>query len=124
MPPADPKSVKVNIKDGSGVDIEWNDGHLTHYSFQWLRDACPCATCTEDRNNHDRPAGQPAKQASSILPMYKEPIRPKEATPVGKYAINFKWNDGHESGIYSWDYLREHCLCNQCKAQAQTQTVN
>jgi DUF971 family protein len=114
MAVATPKSVKVNKTTGTGMDIEWADGHRSHYSFQWLRDACPCATCTEERNNQNRKAGEPEKKAPSLLPMYKEPIRPKEVTPVGRYAMNFSWNDGHASGIYSWDYLREMCPCEQC----------
>ena len=107
MAVANPKSVKVNKTAGTGIDIVWEDDHSTHYSFQWLRDACPCATCTEERNSHNRKPGEPVKQAATLLPMYKEPMRPNEVTPVGKYALNIKWNDGHSSGIYSWDYLRD-----------------
>jgi DUF971 family protein len=116
MPP-NPKSVKVNVTTGAGMDIEWDDGHRTHYGFQWLRDACPCATCTEERNNHGRKPGEPAKAAATLLPMYKEPARPKEVKPVGRYALNIAWNDGHASGIYSWDYLRELCQCEECRAR-------
>jgi DUF971 family protein len=117
MPAPNPKSVKVNVTTGAGMDIEWDDGHRTHYGFQWLRDACPCATCTEERNNHGRKPGEPAKAASTLLPMYKEPARPKEVKPVGRYALNIAWNDGHASGIYSWDYLRELCQCDECRAR-------
>jgi DUF971 family protein len=111
-----PKSVKINVTTGTGVDIEWDDGHQTHFGFQWLRDACPCATCTEERNNHHRNPGEPVKQAATLLPMYKEPAKPKEVKPVGRYALNIAWNDGHASGIYSWDYLREMCQCKECQA--------
>jgi len=51
-----------------------------------------------------------------LLPMYEAPPRPVDVTPVGKYAIRFKWNDGHEAGLYSWDYLR-----NVCDAEAKRQ---
>jgi DUF971 family protein len=44
---ADPKSVKVNVTTGTGMDIEWKDGHRSSYSFAYLRDACPCALCDE-----------------------------------------------------------------------------
>jgi DUF971 family protein len=37
--------------------------------------------------------------------------------PVGKYAINFRWNDGHSSGIYSWEFLRRECACPECASQ-------
>jgi DUF971 family protein len=46
--------------------------------------------------------------------MYEPPARPVEVTPVGKYALKFKWTDGHESGIYSWEYLRRVCQCDVC----------
>ena len=114
MAVSNPKSVKVNVTTGTGMDIEWDDGHRTHYSFQWLRDACPCATCNEERQNQGRKPGEPEKKAASLLPMYKEPARPTEVKPVGRYALSITWNDGHASGIYSWDYLREMCQCEEC----------
>ena len=46
----DPKSVKVNLTTGTGMDIEWKDGHVSHYGFVYLRDACPCAMCNEERD--------------------------------------------------------------------------
>jgi DUF971 family protein len=50
------------------------------------------------------------------LRMYKDPARPVEVIPVGKYALKFRWNDGHETGIYSWEYLRRVCECEDCRA--------
>ena len=58
-PPAPtPKSVKVQLTAGTGVDIDWADGHASHYSFQFLRDACPCALCDEERHNEGREPGE------------------------------------------------------------------
>lgn len=113
----DPKSVKVNKSTGAGMDIEWKDSHRSHYSFAWLRDACPCATCNEEREQTGRKIGQPPASKPSALPMYKDPARPLEVTPVGRYAISFHWNDGHTTGIYSWDFLRRECPCEQCKTE-------
>ena len=53
----DPKSVKVNLSTGTGLDIEWKDGHQSHYSFPFLRDACPCALCDEERSQGAPAAG-------------------------------------------------------------------
>ena len=111
----DPKSVKVNLTTGTGVDIEWNDGHVSHYAFVYLRDACPCALCNEEREKSGRPLGQPPKPAPGALPMFKAKAKPVSAEGVGKYAIKFKWNDGHDLGIYSWNFLREVCPCAECK---------
>jgi DUF971 family protein len=44
----------------------------------------------------------------------REPIHPESADPVGHYAIQFNWNDGHSSGIYTYEYLREICPCHDC----------
>src|SRR3981081_847884 len=111
----DPKSVKVNLTTGRGVDIEWNDGHISHYAFVYLRDACPCALCNEEREKSGRPLGQPPKPAPGALPMFKATAKPVSAEGVGKYAIKFKWNDGHHLGIFSWNFLREVCPCAECK---------
>ena len=116
-PVADPKSVKVNKTTGTGMDIEWKDGHRSVYSFPFLRDACPCALCNEEREKDGRQPGDPLKPIAGALPMFKAAARPTEVEPVGKYAIRFSWNDGHQHGIYSWQYLREHCPCAECKAR-------
>lgn len=108
--------MKVNLSTGSGVDILWSDRHESHYSFIFLRDACPCALCNEEREKAHRDPGDPPKTAPGTLPMFKAAARPTSAEGVGKYAIKFHWNDGHDLGIYSWRFLREWCPCEECKA--------
>jgi DUF971 family protein len=108
-----PLKVRVKKSEGTGVEIDWRDGHNSSWNFRWLRDACPCATCHEERENSGRAPGEPRPKAQALLAMYEAPPRPLE---VGKYALKFKWNDGHEAGIYSWDYLRRVCQCDLCKA--------
>lgn len=110
----------VKLTAGTGMDIEWKDGHRSSYTFQFLRDACPCAMCNEERNRTGRKPGEGMKSEAGVLPLFKAVARATEAEPVGRYAIRFTWNDGHLHGIYSWDYLREVCPCEQCKA-AQVQ---
>jgi DUF971 family protein len=112
----DPKSVKVNLTTGTGMDIEWGDGHVSHYSFIFLRDACPCALCNDEREKAGRRAGEPEKTPPGSLPMFKAAARVVSAEGVGRYAIKFVWNDTHDLGIYSWKYLREVCPCEQCRA--------
>jgi DUF971 family protein len=112
----DPKSVKVNLTTGTGMEIEWRDGHRSSYLFPFLRDACPCALCEDERGKAGRAPGEPPKLAPGALPMFKAAAKPLSAEGVGKYAIKFNWNDGHELGIYSWAFLREVCPCAECKA--------
>jgi len=113
---ADPKSVKVNLTNGTGVDIVWSDGHQSNYSFSFLRDACPCALCNEEREKSGRAPGEPVKPPPGSLPMFKAVAKPNSAEGVGKYAIKFHWNDGHDLGIYSWRFLRDVCPCAECKS--------
>ena len=59
--------------------------------------------------------GERKAAAASLLPMYEAPPRPNSVEPAGRYAVVFKWNDGHSSGIYSWDFLRRNCQCEECR---------
>jgi DUF971 family protein len=118
-----PKSVDVKVTTGTGVDIEWLDNHRSHYSFQFLRDACPCALCNEERENQGREPGEGPKANPGALPLFKPAVKPTEVEPVGRYAIRFTWNDGHMHGIYSWDYLRDICPCEECKLRRTTDKV-
>jgi DUF971 family protein len=111
-----PAKVRIHKTEGTGVEIDWKDGHKSAWNFAWLRNGCPCATCHEEREQNGRKPGEPKPRPQSLLPMYEAPARPVEITPVGNYAVKFKWNDGHESGIYSWEYLRRVCNCNECSA--------
>lgn len=115
--------VRVRQSEGTGMQIDWKDGHHSEWTFAYLRYACPCAVCNEERKASGREPGvaPPSKEAGPFV-LYQAPPRPLESSPVGKYALRFKWNDGHESGIYSWEYLRRTCPCPVCRAAAQTLT--
>lgn len=116
-----PTKVRVLITEGKGLEIEWSDGHRSAWSFAWLRNACPCATCIEERTAYDRKPGQPKPKPAELLPMYTPPAKPASAQAVGRYALQFNWLDGHSAGIYSYEYLRRHCQCQECQfAAAET----
>jgi|SRR6516164_8155036 DUF971 family protein len=108
-----PTAVKIHVKSGAGVDITWADGHSSHYEFSYLREKCPCATCNDERSKKgSMVAGN--LPASPLLPMYKPKPRADSATQVGNYAIQINFNDGHSTGIFSYDYLRTNCPCPEC----------
>lgn len=109
-----PDKVRVLLSDGKGMEIDWADGHRSAWSFAFLRDACPCATCLEERKVAGRKPGQLKPKPSELLPMYTPPPKPASAHGVGRYAIQFNWLDGHSGGIYSWEYLRRVCQCQEC----------
>lgn len=109
-----PQKVRVLLTEGKGLEIDWSDGHNSAWGFKWLRDACPCATCNEAREAAGLKPGQTQPKAAQLLPMYAPPAKPLRVTPIGRYAIQFDWEDGHLAGIYSWDYLRRNCQCPAC----------
>lgn len=87
--------------------VEWSDGHVSLYSFQYLRGHCPCAECVDEITG-----------ARQVFPEHiPAGIRPTEAKPVGRYAYQFLWSDGHSTGLYTYTYLRELCQCEVCEKQ-------
>ena len=110
-----PTSVKIHVKNGTGVDITWVDGHASHYEFAYLRDECPCATCNDAREKKTS-LGEMASsfKSSPALPMFKPKPRAQAATVVGNYAVQLSFTDGHSTGIYSYDHLRNICPCPEC----------
>src|SRR5580704_12077238 len=113
-----PASVKVHVSSGKGVDIVWSDDHASHYDFAYLREECPCAMCNDERKKKlahgESDTKNAAPAASTLLPMYKPKITAKAAHAVGNYALQIDFNDGHATGIYSFDFLRTICPCEEC----------
>lgn len=87
------------------LTIQWNNGRECRYTFAGLRAVCPCVLCQGGHDHMGRPADKLLLAKSK-----NDKLNLEAATAVGSYAINFVWNDGHDSGIYSWDYLYEACL--------------
>src|SRR2546423_5468009 len=79
----DPKSVKINLTTGTGMEIEWKDGHRSSYTFPFLRDACPCALCGDEREKSGRKPGEGPKLAPGALPMFKALAKALSAEQVG-----------------------------------------
>jgi DUF971 family protein len=107
-----PVDVKVRVSTGEGVDITWTDSHTSHYPFSYLRDLCPCAICNDEREKKSRSAF--SSPTSVELRMFKPRVTAKGAQGVGNYAVQITFSDGHATGIYSFEHLREICPCEQC----------
>ncbi len=85
--------------------MTWDDGAETNFSSAFLRNNCPCATCT---GHGERQEPQVAEEDEYSLPILgQNPVRVTGAEQVGHYAIQFSFSDGHKSGIYSFEFLRE-----------------
>ncbi len=103
--------VRVSVSRSRGLVIEWGDGHLSEYGLRYLRDRCPCATCTG--------AHGPGGAQSSPFPMFQPALRLLGAEPVGSYAVRLLWSDGHNTGIYTWEHLRGICPCPECASRRE-----
>ena len=86
------------------LQITWSDGLTRVYTVKELRDACPCATCREKRNAGD---SQPAPLFTILKPEEARPLTLAGMEPVGHYAYSIAFSDGHDTGIYTMDLLRE-----------------
>ena len=113
MPDFEPPSVqatRIAVSKSKGITIDWADGHRGEYALRYLRDICPCASCS---GAHGEPPA--AAQPASPFQMYQPALGLVAVEPAGSYALQLTWNDGYNSGIYSYDHLREMCPCRECR---------
>ena len=94
-PAIEPREIKQ--EGDAGLRITWADGHVSQFTAAVLRRACPCAQCVNEWT------GQRVLKPESIA----EELTINDLSLVGRYAINFRWSDNHDTGIYSFRYLRE-----------------
>ena len=92
----------IAISKSKGIKIDWSDGHRSDYPLAYLRDECPCATCTGAHGTEPQKSSY-SKPDASPFQMFKPALKMLNVEPVGHYAIRIAWNDGHNTGIYSYD---------------------
>jgi DUF971 family protein len=78
------------------LEVTWPDGRVDRFGYRSLRGQCPCASC------RDEWTGERILKEDSIRP----DIKLEAMQPVGTYAVQLGWNDGHSSGLYTWELLR------------------
>ena len=107
----------IAISKSKGIKIDWKDGHRSEYSLGYLRDECPCATCTGAHGTEPQKSDYSSSRASAkeLFPLYKPTLKMLKVEPVGSYAVRIDWSDGHNSGIYSFDHFRKICPCADCR---------
>jgi len=95
---------RLDLNKTEKLDIEWQDGLVSSYPLPMLRALCPCAACLTIRETGKGRAGV----SLQVLPgNHDKPLSVVEAELVGGYALRLEWSDGHATGIYTFDYLRE-----------------
>ena len=93
-----PPPTALDLDRTEGLTATWSEGVTTEYSLEELRVNCPCAEC---RGLRERGLPVWPKPTSPL------PLRAEDAELVGAWGINFTWNDGHTTGIFSWALLRQ-----------------
>jgi DUF971 family protein len=76
--------------------VKWKDGSISEIPWTKLREACPCAECANLRGNADPLRLKLAPNTNLVGVDY-----------VGNYAVQPRWGDGHSTGLFTWNYLRE-----------------
>ena len=88
--------VGLRRRDPRTLSILWQDGQRHDHDVRDLRLACPCAGCV------DETTGQRKLDPNTV----RQDVAPRIISSIGSYAINVAWNDGHSSGLYSFELLR------------------
>lgn len=97
------------VLDTHEILVTWSDDHRSLFGPQYLRLACPCAQCVDEWS------GKRVIQADQI----PENITALSWEFVGHYGMKINWSDHHQTGIYSFDYLRKVCTCSECQKTRQ-----
>lgn len=93
----------LDLKRDKGLTIQWPDGRVSFYSIAYLRKWSPSADARQLRE-------ELAKNPLTVLPASsgsEGPLTAVDLELVGNYAVRIIFSDGHDTGIYTWEYLRE-----------------
>ncbi|QDU31902.1 hypothetical protein ETAA8_70640 [Anatilimnocola aggregata] len=100
-----PQPAGLSLPSPDRLQIDWSDGMRRQYPIKQLREACPCATC---REKHSQPAKPADLRSLKILTNEElQPLRIVKMQPLGNYAYNIAFSDGHDTGIFTLELLRE-----------------
>lgn len=90
----------VNVQTiGDELAIVWKDGSESYFKLEALRRACPCAACGGEPDV----LGRVERPQVTYVP---KSFELRAFQPVGGYSLQLTWNDGHDSGLYTYTYLR------------------
>jgi DUF971 family protein len=96
-----PEPVELRHEKGARrLVVTWDDGHVSPFPLDYLRSWCPCAGC----QGHD--------PVTRYLDLHDQQL--VRVDPVGNYALTPTWQDGHNTGLYSFRLLRQLCPCDAC----------
>ena len=89
--------IKIKLIEKKKLLIIWDDKNESVLELRELRKRCPCATCLAERD----------KQSKMYIPLFAEnQVTVKSINQVCNYAVQITWNDGHNTGIYEYNFLK------------------
>ena len=86
------------VADRRVLKVTWDDGKVSEYEWEPMRRACPCAYCHGE--------GSYAGNVNESTVFSEDEKTLKQVYPVGRYGISPEWADGHDTGIYTFQFLR------------------
>lgn len=98
------RPVHLDLKKDRGLTVQWQDGSRSFYSIAYLRKMSPSA---DARQLREEMKTNPLTVLPSGMAGRAGPLTALSAEMVGNYAVRIHFSDGHNTGIYSWSYLRE-----------------
>jgi len=99
------RPVHLDLKKDQGLTVKWGDGAVSFFPIRYLRAMSPSADARELR---DQMASNPlAVIPPDVAQALDKPVTATDAQMVGNYALRIRFSDGHDTGLYSWTYLRE-----------------
>lgn len=96
--------VRLDLKKDRGLTVEWADGSTSYYSIAYLRRMSPSA---DARVLRESLSSNPLTVLPTSRAASSGPLKAETADLVGNYAIRIRFSDGHDTGLFSWQYLRE-----------------
>lgn len=116
-------AIKVTLKRKEKIlEIIWSDNRACRYALDLLREACPCVECRGGHQNMGKPLDMDNLLVSIPL-MRTKSYEIASIEQVGNYAIKPAWTDGHDTGIYTWSYLRELCEGLEVAARSKSDSL-
>ncbi len=96
-------------EEARALRISWSDGHESLHPYEMLRRMCPCALCAGE--------GSFKGTMTPDTPLTAEMTTLYELVMVGRYGLTPIWEDGHKTGIYTYERLRGNCMCDECRQE-------
>ncbi len=92
-----PSELRAHLKQ-QALELKWKDDAVAVFvPFRLLRGSCPCAACVNEMTG----------QRTYFPDDTPEDVHPQKMELVGNYAVKITWSDGHNTGLFTWEYLRE-----------------